>query len=191
MRLLKIEKDAFNLVEHFGAAVPPYAILSHTWGLPSDEVTFKDMLKSRYKDKAGYKKLQFCSYQANKDVFQEMWIDTCCIDKKSSAELSEAINSMYRWYAGSRKVLRVHVRCRRGRRAWRPLVHARLDVTGAHRAEVRRVLLRTLGGIGDKWSLRDHINKVTGIPMELFDGAPIDAYLASERLSWTRNREAT
>ena len=27
-----------------------------------------------------------------------MWIDTCCIDKKSSADLSEAINSMYYWY---------------------------------------------------------------------------------------------
>jgi hypothetical protein len=27
-----------------------------------------------------------------------VWIDTCCIDKRSSAELSEAIDSMYRWY---------------------------------------------------------------------------------------------
>jgi hypothetical protein len=26
------------------------------------------------------------------------WLDSCCIDKTSSAELSEAINSMYRWY---------------------------------------------------------------------------------------------
>jgi len=30
-------------------------------------------------------------------------IDTCCIDKKSSAELSEAINSMYKWYEKSEK----------------------------------------------------------------------------------------
>jgi hypothetical protein len=28
-----------------------------------------------------------------------VWIDTCCIDKSSSAELSEAINSMYSWYS--------------------------------------------------------------------------------------------
>ncbi|KAK4461563.1 HET domain-protein, partial [Cladorrhinum samala] len=29
------------------------------------------------------------------------WVDTCCIDKTSSAELTEAINSMYMWYANS------------------------------------------------------------------------------------------
>ena len=33
-----------------------------------------------------------------KDGLSHAWIDTCCIDKSSSAELSEAINSMYTWY---------------------------------------------------------------------------------------------
>ncbi|KAM5545994.1 hypothetical protein V8D89_000120 [Ganoderma adspersum] len=30
--------------------------------------------------------------------YKYIWIDSCCIDKTSSAELSEAINSMYFWY---------------------------------------------------------------------------------------------
>ncbi|KAF2030922.1 hypothetical protein EK21DRAFT_100063 [Setomelanomma holmii] len=30
-----------------------------------------------------------------------LWCDTCCIDKSSSAELSEAVNSMYEYYAQS------------------------------------------------------------------------------------------
>ncbi|KAH8904977.1 HET-domain-containing protein [Coniochaeta sp. PMI_546] len=30
-----------------------------------------------------------------------VWVDTCCINKESSAELSEAINSMYTWYANA------------------------------------------------------------------------------------------
>ncbi|KAI6138370.1 hypothetical protein BKA82DRAFT_58501, partial [Pisolithus tinctorius] len=35
---------------------------------------------------------------AVKDGYEWLWIDTCCIDKRSSSELSEAINSMFRWY---------------------------------------------------------------------------------------------
>ena len=39
--------------------------------------------------------------QVIQDGLEYVWNDTCCIDKKSSAELSEAINSMFRWYANS------------------------------------------------------------------------------------------
>ena len=31
--------------------------------------------------------------------YEYIWIDSCCINKDSSSELSEAINSMYRWYS--------------------------------------------------------------------------------------------
>lgn len=47
---------------------------------------------------SGYKKIVGCCEQASADGYEWVWIDTCCIDKRSSAELSEAINSMYRWY---------------------------------------------------------------------------------------------
>jgi hypothetical protein len=49
----------------------------------------------------GFKKIELCCKQAQKDSLDWAWVDTCCIDKTSSAELSEAINSMYQWYTGA------------------------------------------------------------------------------------------
>lgn len=93
MRLL----NTTTLVLHyFCDDVPLYVILSHVWG--KGEVTFDDIGKPYAKDMVGYKKIVKCCEQAVRDGFEWVWIDTCCIDKKSSAELSEAINSMYRWY---------------------------------------------------------------------------------------------
>jgi hypothetical protein len=87
-----------QLVEVFGASIQPYAILSHTWD--SDEVTFSDFNgpKTKIRNKKGYKKIKHCCEQARKDGFEYAWVDTCCIDKSSSSELSEAINSMFKWY---------------------------------------------------------------------------------------------
>lgn len=99
MRLLRLENDGeFSLVEFTGNNIPPYAILSHTWGANDGEVTFKDLLEGTGKRKAGYNKIRFCGKQTAKDGLQFFWVDTCCIDKSSSSELSEAINSMFRWY---------------------------------------------------------------------------------------------
>ena len=78
--------------------LPPYAILSHTWGADTEEVTFEDMAGGMGKDKLGYKKIQFCAEQARQDGLQYFWIDTCCINKTNKAELSHAIKSMFRWY---------------------------------------------------------------------------------------------
>jgi len=99
MRLLQLQGGgSFSLVEFQGNNIPPYAILSHTWGPSNEEVTYRDLLNSTGKDKIGYRKLTFCGEQAAKDGLNYFWIDTCCINKSSSAELSEAINSMFRWY---------------------------------------------------------------------------------------------
>lgn len=103
MRLLRASGDDFILVEFIGRRPPEYAILSHTWGTDEDEVTFKDIYKGKGKGKKkpGYAKLQFCAAQAAKDRLEFFWVDTCCIDKSSSAELAEAINSMFKWYRDS------------------------------------------------------------------------------------------
>ncbi|KAL9038313.1 MAG: hypothetical protein Q9214_005328 [Letrouitia sp. 1 TL-2023] len=73
-----------------------YAILSHTWG--EGEVSFEQLQSGNYNHLAGYRKIKAACDLASKDGWGWVWIDTCCIDKKSSAELSEAINSMYLWY---------------------------------------------------------------------------------------------
>jgi Heterokaryon incompatibility protein (HET) len=99
MRLLKREtNDEFSLTNDITHPTTPYAILSHTWGEDDEEVTFKDLKNDSGKTKSGYKKLRFCGEQAALDGLQYFWIDTCCINKSNSTELSEAINSMFRWY---------------------------------------------------------------------------------------------
>ena len=80
--------------------MPKYAILSHTWG--ENEVSYREIIaEARPVDKAGYSKITASCKQACRDGWEYIWIDTCCIDKTSSAELSEAINSMFRWYRGA------------------------------------------------------------------------------------------
>ncbi|PIG84506.1 hypothetical protein AARAC_009909 [Aspergillus arachidicola] len=80
-----------------------YAILSHTWG--PDEVTLQDINDPSGKSRMGYKKIEDCCSMARRMEYQYVWVDTCCIDKTSSAELSEAINSMFLWYQEARNVI--------------------------------------------------------------------------------------
>ena len=86
-----------------------YAILSHRWQ-EGREVGYEEMVRlaetdqkerEEIRERAGYQKILQSCKQAKKDGYRWLWIDTCCIDKRSSAELSEAINSMYRWYENS------------------------------------------------------------------------------------------
>ena len=78
---------------------PIYAILSHTWS--KEEVSFQDLAVDVERSNNGWQKILSCCKQALEDGFSYLWVDTCCIDKTSSAELSEAINSMFRWYSAS------------------------------------------------------------------------------------------
>lgn len=97
MRLLHVRTLDF---ERFTpASAPRYAVASHRWG--PQEAAYKDVLKKRNLDTPGYRKVEaFCSFVQTWDPSIEwLWIDTCCIDKKSSAEESEAINSMYQYYS--------------------------------------------------------------------------------------------
>ena len=80
-------------------SIPHYAILSHTWG--NAEISFHDLLnypESKLNESEGYQKIRSCCALAAAKGHDYVWIDTCCINKTSSAELTEAINSMYRWY---------------------------------------------------------------------------------------------
>ena len=74
----------------------PYAILSHTWS--SREVLLEDMLDGTGKNKLGYAKIMFCGELARRDGLRYFWVDTCCVDRSSSAELQEMVNCLFRWY---------------------------------------------------------------------------------------------
>ena len=71
---------------------PHYVILSHTWG--EDEFVFSDFPKPDRRSSSGWRKIVKCCELAAADGWEYAWVDTCCIDKSSSAELTEAINSM-------------------------------------------------------------------------------------------------
>lgn len=102
------------LVELHGTALAEtkYATLSHCWGPPEQELQFKEMKKliimderrrNEIRKRSGYKKILDTCKQARQDQLDWVWVDTCCINKDSSSELSEAINSMFRWYAKSER----------------------------------------------------------------------------------------
>ncbi|KAI9064953.1 HET-domain-containing protein [Trametes sanguinea] len=77
---------------------PEYAALSHRWH-PTGEVTFADIQDLvRARCMTGWSKVENACRTARAKGYAWIWIDTCCIDKSSSADLSEAINSMFALY---------------------------------------------------------------------------------------------
>ncbi|KAK8859713.1 hypothetical protein PGQ11_010447 [Apiospora arundinis] len=94
MRLL--DTRTLEIHEFPGDSDEKYAILSHRWG--EEECTLQHMSLPDVASRKGYAKIKASCEQAAKDGLDWAWVDTCCIDKTSTAELSEAINSMFRWY---------------------------------------------------------------------------------------------
>ena len=101
MRLLKTRESGLS-VKCFsdGADIPKYAILSHTWYKDEEEITFEQLAlpASSLGNRKGWHKIQGSKKAAVDDGLEYIWIDTICIDKSSSTELAEAINSMFRYY---------------------------------------------------------------------------------------------
>lgn len=98
-----INTETLELCEFANIYDRRYAILSHRW--EGEEVTFQEFWKKSAVTvaKEGYKKIEnFCAL-AKTEGLSWAWVDTCCIDKKSSADLSEAINSMWDWYTIAQK----------------------------------------------------------------------------------------
>lgn len=93
MRL--IDTWTFDLQEFDEDSLPEYAILSHTW--EDGEVSYADMQhRDSARAKKGFTKIARAAELAVGDDLRWVWVDTCCIDKSSSAELQEAINSSTR-----------------------------------------------------------------------------------------------
>jgi hypothetical protein len=194
--------------------IPPYAILSHTWG--DEEFLFEDLVNDTGKDKAGYAKILFCGEQADRDhigacnkkaecdCVQYFWVDTCCIDKWKLRELSIAINSMFQWYQNAAKCY-----------TFLPDVSAPMTDAKVHlntweesfrnsRWFTRGWTLQELLApksidffsaeskhIGDKNSLRQIIHEITRIPKSALCNAPLSNFSVQERMSWMVGRQTT
>lgn len=80
-----------------------YAILSHRWGADEDEVSFQDVhLSTDFSGKKGFGKIQGFCKEASSAGCHYGWVETCCINKEDSNELSEVINSMSQLYQDSK-----------------------------------------------------------------------------------------
>ncbi|CZR64901.1 related to vegetatible incompatibility protein HET-E-1 [Phialocephala subalpina] len=206
MRLLKHNTDGkFSLTEDFMENnTPEYAILSHTWG--EGEVTFRDLIDGTGGSKAGYDKIQFCAQQAANDGLQYFWVDTCCIDKSSSAELQEAINSMFRWYQNAAKcyVYLSDVSTRKRKASdgfsdftWKPAFRAsRWFRRGWTLQELLapdsvEFFSRERERLGDKRTLEQQIHEITGIPTTALREKPLSQFDVDNRFLWAKNRQTT
>jgi hypothetical protein len=205
MRLLQRKDDGrYSLTEFVGDAIPRYAILSHTWGPDQEEVTLVDLEQDAGTTKAGYRKLQFCADQAAKDGLRYFWVDTCCIDKSSSAELTEAINSMFAWY---RDAARCYVylsdvstsslvSSTPAQQHWNSAFQqSRWFTRGWTLQElVAPVSVEFFSAegerLGNKYSLVQALHSVTGISVEALQGSrPLDQLSVVERMSWVGQRK--
>ncbi|KAF2628424.1 hypothetical protein BU25DRAFT_35405 [Macroventuria anomochaeta] len=184
LRLVQVKADgSFSLARYESTSIPPYAILSHTWGNDEDEVTYDDMRNKTGREKTGYAKMAFCAKQVAEDGLQHFWIDTCCIDKSSSAELSEAITSMFRWYKNSTHPTWISAfrTSRWFNRGW-----TLQELLAPHTVSF---FSREGKELGNKLDLEQHIHEVTRIPVPALRGVPLHEFSIPDRMSWAASRE--
>jgi hypothetical protein len=204
MRLLEIKDlGEFSLTKDLIDNIPSYAILSHTWGEDEEEVTFNDLVTGAGKSKTGYRKIQFCREQAARDNLQYFWVDTCCINRLNYTELSEAINSMFRWYCNAGRCYvymsdvstqGVDANDQLSQSAWElAFRESRWFTRGWTLQELiapASVEFFSLEGqpLGDKTSLELLLHEITGIPVEVLQGSPLAQFTINERMLWAAKR---
>ncbi|KAL5316398.1 hypothetical protein ACEPPN_015443 [Leptodophora sp. 'Broadleaf-Isolate-01'] len=182
-------------LEEFFADPPKYAILSHRW--LNDEVSLKDMQDGIAAKKAGYAKIKFCCDQAAKDGLQYAWVDTCCIDKTSSSELTEAINSMYRWYQDAAvcyaylsdvETSNASGKGSFGESAWFTRGWTLQELIAPSSVEFYNSAWKKFG---TRESLKDMISRITNIDMAMLEGADPEEFSVAKRMSWASKRTTT
>ncbi|KAH8648162.1 P-loop containing nucleoside triphosphate hydrolase protein [Tricladium varicosporioides] len=205
MRLLEVKSSGeFSLIKVATHNTLPYAILSHTW--TDQEITYQDLISSAGKSKSGYKKIKFCGEQAARDGLQYFWVDTCCIDKSNSTELSTAINSMFRWYQNAKKcyvyLTDVSVPSHEGdvqpsQRTWEAAFrNSRWFTRGwtlqeLIAPEIVEFFSIEYTRLGDKRSLEMAIQEITQIPIQALRGDPFSDFSIAERKKWAAQRQTT
>ena len=207
MRLLRLKSSGeYSLTSDLIHNIPPYAILSHTWGEDDEEVTFRDVVQGVGESKVGYDKIRFCGKQAQRHGLQYFWVDTCCIDKSNNFELQEAINSMFRWYRNAAKcyvylsdvsITKQSASTQVSGFNWETAFRASKWFTRGWTLQEllapRSVEFFSQEGqlLGDKESLEQYLHEITGISALALQGAPLSQFSVDERLSWAESRQTT
>lgn len=186
------------LKEFIGLEIPEYAILSHTWEM-GQEVTFQEFSQEPRSDaKAGYWKIDQTCQQAIRDGLDYAWVDTCCIDKSSSAELSEAINSMFSWY---RRAFVCYVYLADLSRAAEPDDPSVQHCRWFTRAWTLQELIAPthIRFYAHEWEFcftksdaSEQLSRITGINLDILrHEKPLTAICVAQKMSWARSRRAT
>ncbi|KAH8880416.1 HET-domain-containing protein, partial [Thozetella sp. PMI_491] len=204
-----IDTTTYELKFFADAADVSYAILSHTWN--DDEVVFGDMTHpEKAMRKAGWAKIEKTCLlaQAQEPPLPYAWVDTCCIDKTSSAELTEAINSMFHWYRNA-EICFVHLQdfpvsslgigahdyeslefqtalraCRWFKRGWTLQELVASESIEFHGDNWRYV--------GDKYLLLPLLSMITGVDKSVLESIDnLSAVPVGIRMSWAAGRETT
>ncbi|KAI0382550.1 heterokaryon incompatibility protein-domain-containing protein [Hypomontagnella monticulosa] len=176
--------------------LPEYAILSHTWKA-GEEVSFQDMSSPYLPTKTGYTKVTETCRLALQYGLQFAWLDTCCIDKTSSAELSESINSMFRWYQKARVCIVYLDDLSPGTETRSGLTNCRWLTRGWTLQELLapdNVQFYDSAWIqrGSKGNFAAEIAEITGIPIDLIcNSMPIKYYSVARRMAWASRRNTT
>ncbi|RYP45700.1 hypothetical protein DL768_007999 [Monosporascus sp. mg162] len=199
MWLIRTDTLQLEYVTDAIAEGKPYAILSHCWE-EGREVSFQEFCHldlGTARHKKGFDKISnACAYaRKEKPPLDYCWVDTCCIDKKSSAELTEAINSMFKWYREA-VVCYAYLHdlpadgdleqqlplCRYFTRGWtlQELIAPRK--VQFFDGEWKRC--------GTKQGLQGLLHKITNIPLAvLMDGDKVHSECIARRMSWAAHRQ--
>ncbi|KAK3066275.1 hypothetical protein LTR53_017447, partial [Teratosphaeriaceae sp. CCFEE 6253] len=218
MRLLDTGENEYQLQTFLSTPRPDYAILSHRWSEDEPEVTYEQLTawtdRTRRPISYGWTKVFAACEIARSRNIRWVWIDTCCIDKRSSAELSEAINSMYAWYqestecyaflddvpppaeaSGTRADVDVDAFCRSKwfKRGWtlQELLAPEIVLFYGKAGQDRRP-------IGTRERLCGHISRTTGIGQDYLASSdnnasrlPVRSASVAQRMSWASRRTTT
>jgi hypothetical protein len=214
LEMLLLNTSTLKLEEFAGNGYVAYAILSHTW--EEEEVTYQDMQLGNLhaSTKAGYRKIVASTSRAHDEGWQYIWIDTCCIDKSSSADLTEAINckdrpitcinrsdytiAMFRYYRGAGV-------CYAYLSDVPHADHPGFEIAFAQARWFKRgwtlqelLAPRDVIFFGKDWSLLgakadkvDQISEITGIERGFLRGADLGLASVAKRMSWASERVTT
>ncbi|RYP62438.1 hypothetical protein DL771_009728 [Monosporascus sp. 5C6A] len=202
MSIRLIDTSSLRMKDFAWSGIPQYAILSHTWSA-DNEVNFQDMTRIAHDpdhpaaQKSGFEKIVNACKKAKSHGYQYVWVDTCCIDKSSSAELSEAINSMFRWYQNAAVCYVFLSDLPRNSNVETDLQTCRWFTRGWCLQEliapgVLRFYDSNWKFVGDKSSLTAVITGITNIDQTvLTDSSILYSIPVARRMSWASRRTTT
>ncbi|KAK7439990.1 hypothetical protein VKT23_017243 [Stygiomarasmius scandens] len=213
-----IDTHSLKLVEfRENDTIPPYAILSHTWGKKGEliiwdrrswysddeEVVYAEFIKPRKEtfSKSGYRKIQGACQQACQDGIRYIWVDTCCIEQGNHEDVAANITSMHAYYQNAEicYAYLADIKEREDMFGDRDLWGFRTGWFGRGWTLQELLAPRTVvffnkhwQRIGDKYNLRDDISHITTIPPIVLSGElSIQDVDVLTRMSWAVGRLTT